>query len=467
MQQLMNVEAEGFVIGSLLRNNDGLDAVIDFLTPDDFCDPLMGAAYTLISQEVAQGRGANPVTIGPRLREAGPFDDRNPVVVLAELTTSIFAGMSPTTSARTVADLAKRRRFVDGIDTSLRMALDLNTDLRDVAVAADQNVAAALRLGVARSSMLLSEAWRAAVERIRQIRAGEIQSSLRLVGLSDVEDVTGGIRPGDFILLGGRPSMGKTALSLGIARRAAEAGQGVLFISREMNTPQLMPRMIADLMFESHSHVTFDRILKGEVTDDDFAVMAEIEARIAAWPLVIDDPTDLNAGQIASLIRRHQRAFAARGQQLDLVIIDYLGLVDPPPNGRQNRNEEVSAISRAIKDAARSCDVAIITLTQLNRSVEQRDDKRPMLSDLRDSGSLEQDADVVVFVYRDEYYLGRAEPPAGDKKYEQWQLDMTAARDRVDIYSAKVRQGAITGRKGYFFGTRQAIRNSDYYRTGY
>ncbi|WP_374648997.1 replicative DNA helicase [Rhizorhabdus sp.] len=466
LQQLTNLEAEMWVIGSLLRNNDGLDGIIDFLAPDDFSDPLFGTAYAMICEDVAQGKGANPVTIGPRIRDLGQFDGRNAVWELAESTNSIFAGMPPTTSARTIADLASRRRFIAGLAESIDLAFDTNAALGKVAAATDENVAAALRLGTSRSSMVLAEAWRAAVDRIRKIRSGEIRPSLKLVGLSDVEHVTGGLRPGDFILLGGRPSMGKTALSLAIARRATEAGHGVLYISREMDTVQLMPRMVADLMFEAGSPVTFEHILKGEVTDRDLALMAEIEERISGWPLVIDDPSELRASQIAPLVRRHQRAMAARGQSLDMVIIDYLGLIDPP-EGRQSRNDEVSVISRTIKQAARSCRVAIVALTQLNRAVEQREDKRPMLSDLRDSGSLEQDADTVVFVYRDEYYLGRSEPPAGDKKYEQWAIDMGAARDRVDIYSAKVRQGAITKRTGYFFGSRQAIRNSDYYRSGF
>lgn len=461
---LCNVEAEGLIIGSLLRNNDWVDDVIETLSPDDFCDPLLGAAYRLICEGAAAGRGASAVTIGPRLREA--FPDRDVGRLIASLPIDPLAGIRPAPLARDIADLASRRRFVQGIEQSRALAFDLNTDIAQVAVAVDENVAGALRQAGSRPSMLLADAWRAAVHKIRQLRAGAVAPGVRFVGLSDLEDITGGIRPGYFVLLGGRPSMGKTALSLGMARRAAEAGDGVLFISREMDTPELMPRMVADLMFEAGSPVTFKQILKGEVSDVDLALMAEVEQRIEHWPLVIDDPTHLNAASIASLIRRHQRAFAARGQTLKLVIIDYLGLLDPPP-GRQSRNEEVTAISQAIKNAARSCGVAIVALTQLSRAVEQREDKRPVLPDLRDSGSLEQDADIVLFVYRDEYYLGRAEPPEADKRHEQWAMDMTAARDRLEVYSAKVRQGAIGKRTGYFFGSRQAVRNSDHYMTGY
>jgi replicative DNA helicase len=464
IQGLVNLEAEGLVIGSLLRNNDWVDDVVEKLSPDDFCDPLLAAAYQLICEGAAAGRGASAVTIGPRLREA--FPDRDVGGLIASLPVDPLAGIRPGPLARDIADLASRRRFVHGIEQSRALAFDLNTDIAQVAVAVDENVAGALRQTGSRPSMLLADAWRSAVHKIRQLRAGAIAPGVRFVGLSDIEDITGGIRPGYFVLLGGRPSMGKTALSLGMARRAAEAGDGVLFISREMDTPELMPRMVADLMFEAGSPVTFKQILKGEVSDADLALMAEVEQRIEHWPLVIDDPTHLNAASIASLVRRHQRAFAARGQTLKLVIIDYLGLLDPPP-GRQSRNEEVTAISQAIKNAARSCGVAIVALTQLSRAVEQRDDKRPVLPDLRDSGSLEQDADIVLFVYRDEYYLGRAEPSQSDKRYEQWAMDMTAARDRLEVYSAKVRQGAIGKKTGYFFGSRQAVRNSDYYMSGY
>jgi replicative DNA helicase len=147
-------------------------------------------------------------------------------------------------------------------------------------------------------------------------------------------------------------------------------------------------------------------------------------------------------------------------------VVDYLGLVDPPP-GRATREQEVSAISAAIKSAARANEVPIIVLAQLNRGVEQREDKRPQLSDLRDSGSLEQDADLVVFVYREEYYLSRQDPDAmTEAKRETWRQDMQRERNRIDIYSAKARQGDLVRRKSFFFGSRQAVRNSDHYKNG-
>lgn len=461
---ISTVKIEADLLAAIMVTEGGYDRVAAKLSPQHFSEPTFSRIFEQMGILADSGTVVNMLSIARVMASDPGFISLGGFQYWSKLADNSFLSAS-FGFVDELLTRAKRRSLLLALDAARTMVADPAADI-EIALDEFQSSVDGAALSASESrTQRLDGAFGEAVDRVEAIRRGEEPKGLCVHDWSDWDDLTGGIQPGQYLLIGGRPSMGKTALSLGVARRAAEAGRGVLYISREMDTPQLMSRMLADLIFEWGGKATFEDVKRGQVDDEDIALLRRARAAVATWPLVIVDPDRLSASQIGSLIRRHKQAFARRGETLDLVIVDYLGLVDPPA-GRPNREQEVSAISQTIKNAAKASRVPIILLSQLSRAVEQRDDKRPQLSDLRDSGTLEQDADLVIFVYRAEYYLQRSEPDRTSAKWESWHQELQAARDRVEIYTAKNRQGEIIRRRGYFFGARQAIRNSDFYHSG-
>jgi replicative DNA helicase len=456
---------EAAILTAIMIADGGYDRVAGKLRAEHFSEPLFARMYDEIGVLADAGKPVNIPSVSRVMSSEPSFADIGGASYWIKLSNDSFV-LSALAYVDDLINSARRRSLLRSLEAGTAAVADISVDLDETLDTLERCLAETVPGNVAGRTKTFADAYGDALRRIEALRRGELAPGLKVHDWSDWNDLTGGMQPGDYVLIGGRPSMGKTALSLGVARRAAQAGHGVLYVSREMATPQLMQRMIADLLFDAGGRAGFDAIKSGRVDDHDLRLLQELRAEIESWPLVIDDPESLSAGQIGPLIRRHKQAFERRGQSLDLVIIDYLGLIDPPP-GRSNRQEEVTTISRTIKSVAKANGLPIIVLSQLSRGLEQREDKRPQLSDLRDSGSLEQDADQVIFVFREEYYLQRAEPDVFDtKRRESWELDMQRVRDRIEIYTAKNRQGDLARRQGYFFGARQAIRNSDFYRSG-
>ncbi|WP_260928197.1 replicative DNA helicase [Novosphingobium sp. 9] len=464
MTDLHNVEAEAIVLGAVMSSGgEVIDMVAQILRPQAFYEPIHQRIYAAVLSVHAQGKAVTPVALRPLLQDDPGLPSLGGVGYLGRLTGDIRSLMNPQDVAEQIADLAVRRQMRARFAEASAACADMSMSVDAIAASGEMPIDATP--GINSRTYSLGQAFTSANDRIDSIQRGQIAPGVRLHGLTDWDDITGGMHPGAYILVGGRPSMGKTALTLSVARRAAMAGHGVLYVSREMDIVELMPRIQADLLHEAGGHASFQEIRDGRLSDADKRLLREIEAEVQDWPLTIIDPEAFGADQINLVIRQQARQFERRGQALGLVIIDYLGLIDPPP--ATNRNEEVTAISKAIKSAARVNRIPIIVLSQLSRGVEQREDKHPQLSDLRDSGSLEQDADIVIFVYRDQYYLERAEPDVTDtKRREKWEQDMAAARDKMEVYSAKNRQGALCRRKPWFFGRHQAVRPANFYQQG-
>jgi replicative DNA helicase len=251
--------------------------------------------------------------------------------------------------------------------------------------------------------------------------------------------------------------MGKSILGMNIARAAAEQGHGVLFVTLEMRDTQLAMRLAADLCFDGHSGVNFSDIERGEVSAEQFARVHRAKEEIHDLPLIIADLPSIRIGALNALIRRNARQMAARNIKLELVIVDYLQLVDPD---RQcdNRTAEITQVSRGLKMAAKANDVGVIALAQLSRKVEEREERRPRLADLRESGSIEQDADGVLFLYRPEYYLHQNEPPEGHERREKWEAGLRACAGDIELICAKRRQGETGIKHARFFGAFQTVR---------
>jgi replicative DNA helicase len=269
-------------------------------------------------------------------------------------------------------------------------------------------------------------------------------------GLDDLDRLLGGLHPSDLLILAGRPSMGKTALATNIAYNAALAqvekneGAVVGFFSLEMSAEQLATRILAQ-----ESGVSSDKIRRGELKEDDFPKFVEVTRRLSNLPLFIDDTPALTVSALRTRARRLKRK-----HNVGLLVIDYLQLLQAEAGGKSSdsRVQEISSITRNLKALAKELDLPILALSQLSRAVEQREDKRPQLADLRDSGSIEQDADVVMFVFREEYYVARKEPPAGTDKHQAWQEQMAKIYNVAEVIVAKQRHGPIDILRLYFDG---------------
>lgn len=457
--------AEAAVIGALLRDGSLMDDALDRLRSDEFSDAVHSTVFATMSDMHASGQSTAPIMVWRRLKDDPGLRERGGAKYLATLAAAdtIDRGLGYVDH---LVDLSRRRFLHIGLAEIRPDIGHTGTPVETTIGGIESVLSGALFWTTSRTAVTFAEAWDATIKKVEAIGAGKIERGCEIVGFHEWNEITGGMQPGQLILLGGRPGMGKTSVAQRVARGAAEAGHGTLFISREMPVEQLMMRLVADMLFEAGGRATFPDIKRGKMDREDYARAAAIRERLDAWPLRFEEPEQLNAARVGSIIRRHQREFAARGQTLKVVIIDYLGLLEPPQK-RSNREQEMSDISREMKSVARATGTTIIALAQLNRGVEQRDDKRPVLSDLRDSGSLEQDADTVIFAYRAQYYLEQVEPDVHDtKKRDAWEIEMASERDRLEIYSSKVRQDSTQRRKVYFFGVRQAVRSADFYRTG-
>jgi replicative DNA helicase len=326
---------------------------------------------------------------------------------------------------------------------------------------ADAALVAAVERREATPQISAGDGMQAVLARIEAIQRGEVPAGV-MTGINDIDALLGGFEPGQLVILAGRPGMGKTAVAGSIATGCAKAGAGTLFISLEMSTGELSARMLADAAFNGTRGIDFGRIIGATVSCDEMRELARLTTDHADLPLTIVDVGSMTVSRLALGIRRHKRRFAARGHDLKLVVIDYLQLLRTDEKHR-SVYEAVSEISRALKGLAKDCGVTILALAQLNRGVEGREDKRPGLSDIRDSGQIEQDADAVLFLHREEYYLARNKPKKADQ-LDAWEQACADAAGRIDFILAKRRNGpAGLSRRGYFFSHYQAVRGSDLY----
>lgn len=464
-QTLFSFETEAALLGAVMLEARMADIIGEIVSPDEFYYPLHGRIFAAVLNEVANGRTPSPVLLRNQFVDDPDIAAYGGVAYLANLTGSGAAMIGARDFAKSIADLAKRRRLLDKMrllteDVTSR----IDQPVEELVDSLDGAMAEALQKSELASAASIADAWDATMREIEDEAAGRAPRGIEIQRLPDWNAVVGQMRGGEVTILAGRPSMGKTAVAMAVLAGAGQAGAGALFISLEMEKKELMKRAITDLIYQHGESASFDQVQKGKFNEFDRQRIHDARRAIDSWPVQLYDPPTLRIGRLAMTIRRYQRRMAGKGQQLKVVIIDYLGLIQPD-NAKASRYEQVSLISRTVKQIAKECGVHIIVLAQLNRQVEQREDKRPMLSDLRDAGDIEQDADNVVFVYREQYYLERAEPdPADMKKRPGWETSMDAARDRVELICAKRRNGSVGKRTCWFFGSHQAVRGSRFYQ---
>ena len=448
-----NVETEAALLGCLMNHNAAIDQVADRLRTDHFFEPIHGRIFDALMRERSLGRSATPVTLRPYFVDDEPMREVGGPAYLAQLTGTGAEVVGIKDFVEQVLELARRRRLIVGLEEARKLAADYNKGSDEIAA----NVEA-----------VLADVQEEAAASIKEMSAAEtITAHLNAIeeglppgvfsNIGPLDHAMGPIRPGDLQIIAGRPGMGKSILGMSIAKGAALDGHGVLFVSLEMKAEQLGMRLAADLCFNGHDGINFQNIERGELSPEQFRRIVRARDAIENLPLTVTHLPSLRIGRLNTLIRRHARRFAARGQKLELVVVDYLQLLDADRQS-DNRTAEVSQISRGLKSAALANDLGIIAFAQLSRKVEERDEKRPRLSDLRESGAIEQDADGVLFLYRPEYYLLQNEPPEGHERRDKWEGLLKACQGDIEFICAKRRQGETGIRHGRFYGAFMTVR---------
>ncbi len=458
-----NLEAEQALLGALLANNKAYERVSEFLAPEHFADPIHGRIYQSIARRIEAGQLADAVTLKAEFEHSGILAEVGGTAYLAQLLGAMVGIINAGDYGRAIHDSWIRRQLVDLGEVVVNRAFgdEDAIDGRAQIEAAEQALFDLATRGSAEGGFItfdraLTEAI-AGAERAFQ-RSGHV-SGLS-TGLRDLDQRLGGLHPADLLILAGRPGMGKTALATKIAFGAAlalraEAAGGAApraaaaIFSLEMSAEQLASRILAE-----NARISGDRIRRGDIAQRDFDRFVEVSRTLTGLPLEIDDTPAITLSALRTRCRRLKRT---RG--LALVVVDYLQLMRPAAGTRpENRVLEISQITQGLKAIAKELAVPVIALSQLSRAVESREDKRPQLSDLRESGTIEQDADAVMFIYREEYYLQQRAPKQlafdSEEKYQdalaKWQRDMDRVYNKAELFIAKQRHGP-TGKIDLFF----------------
>ena len=428
-----NIEAEQAVLGTLMVWNNLYDELADALQPHHFSDTVLGAIYNECTRRINRGQTANPVTL------AG-VDPTWTAQLLSNVANSATTKGNAVEYARIIVDLALRRRLMR-LSTAFRIsARDL--DGKTAREVLDEIEVGAFQLaneeeeidGPLHIEHYVATALEEADKAYKEERGSALSS-----GLADLDGIIGGCYPGDLLIVAGRPSMGKTALALSVALQVAQEGTSVLIFSLEMAGEQLSLRELA-----AKAGTSVQNIRQGKMETSTFEAMHQGGVELRELPIYIDDRAALDISTIHNVVRR-----MVRRHKIGLVMVDYIQLASAKASRRDGRVQEISEITRGLKAIAKSNNVPVVALSQLSRAVEARDDRRPILSDLRESGSIEQDADVVVFIYREQYYLERARPVQKDtqtddkfaERMARWEKKMVDAANIATLIVAKQRQG--------------------------
>ncbi|MEO5973031.1 MAG: replicative DNA helicase [Sphingomicrobium sp.] len=465
-----NIEAEAALLGAMMIDNRLVEDIQLKLKPDHFFEPLHGRIYEAILKLTDRNMIANPVTLRPLFDGDEAIKEVGGPAYLAQLTGSGAAIIGARDFAVQIYDLALLRALISVGRDLVEQALDTSEEVAPLAQierAETELYKVAEEGGAEGKAKSFGEATKLAVEMAeRALNSGGHLSGVT-TGLEGINAKIGGLHRSDLTILAGRPGMGKTSLATNMAFAAAQrhqrdvedgiepgkgAGAAVAFFSLEMSADQLATRILAE-----QSGISSENLRMGKISQQEFRQLARAAAELQSLPLYIDDTPGLT---IAALRARARRLKRQKG--IAMVVVDYLQLLQGTgKNDNSNRVQEISEISRGLKQLAKELDVPVLALSQLSRAVEQREDKRPQLSDLRESGSIEQDADIVLFIYREDYYVASREPkrPAeGDEAkiheaHEEWARDMGRVYGLAELIVAKQRHGA-TGKVRMRFDAR-------------
>ena len=433
-----NIEAEQAVIGSILVSNELFDEINTIVSSANFYDPMHQKIFNSIESLIYKGMLANPITLKNYFQnEKDDIDIPEYLIKITKFSTSTRQAIE---YSKIIYDMFVRRELIkiseQTIDTAKQSHLDTNG--QKIIENSEKLLFDLAEKGSFNSSLVkFDEAMQQTIEMASAAYKNEEGIVGVPTGLRDLDDRLGGLHQSDLIIIAGRPSMGKTALATNIAFNAAQKLQdkgkksSIAFFSLEMSSEQLSTRILAE-----QSRIKSNDIRRGKISDDQFDKFIETSKNISELPLYIDETPAISIAAMSNRARRIKRLFG-----LDMIVVDYIQLMKGTFNNKDGRVQEISEITQGLKAIAKELSVPVVALSQLSRAVEQRDDKKPQLSDLRESGSIEQDADVVMFVYREAYYLERKEPRPATVEHAEWQAKMNEVSNLAEIIISKQRHG--------------------------
>ena len=440
-KQPSNLEAEQALIGSVLVNNDVIDEVSTFIRPSIFYDPAHVKIYEVIENLNNKGMIANPITLKNFFEKDNMLNEVGGTEYLVKLTRFSGSTKQAIDYAKVIHEMYLRRELVSISEKLSYDTLNANTQEQNAENIIESTEKSLFNLAERGSFSQSFIEFKRAVDKTIEMATLAMQSDRGIVGiptgLTDLDKKLGGLHKSDLIILAGRPSMGKTALATNIAYNAAQnilsrqEKSSVAFFSLEMSSEQLSTRILSE-----QARIKSDSIRQGNVTEEEINRYIETSRNIYNLPLYIDETPAIT---IATLSNRARRIKRLNG--LSLIVVDYIQLMRSSSNKNDGRVQEISEITQGLKAIAKELSVPVLALSQLSRAVEQRDDKQPQLADLRESGSIEQDADVVMFVYREAYYLERKQPKLGSIEHAEWQSKMNDVNGLADIILGKQRHG--------------------------
>ena len=453
-----NTTAEGALLGTLLEKNSLVDIIADIIGPDDFYVPAHRRIYETILAKTAQGDPANPATLRPFFVDDEGLNQLGGIPYLLRLTEGGGIGIIGAKGfAEQIADIAARRRLVEALGDCKEAALDPEKPLAETVDASDAALVAAISKREGTNNVTLFDAMGEAIDRISAIKENDGKVGIT-TGIHEFDRLTGGFEAGQSIIIAARPGMGKTGFACSAALGISRHGDGVLFASLEMNSGELGTRMLSDICFDGQRGIPFSTLIEARTNAEEDKRLAAARDAISKWPLNIIDTGSLTLSRLNLGIRRQKRRFAAMGSELKVVFLDYLQLLHPD-QPTKSPYEAVSLVSRGLKSIAKDNGIAVVALAQLNRAVEQREDKRPQLSDLRDSGQIEQDADAVIFLYREAYYLEKMGEPRSEEMRADYHQQLNSLRHRMDFILAKRRNGRCGQAHAIYNTEHQAVRS--------
>ncbi len=432
-----NIEAEQSVIGSILLTNEIFDEINMILSSKNFYDPMHQKIFSAIENLIYRGLLANPITLKNHFENEK--DDLNIPEYLVKITKFSASSRQAIEYSKLIYDLYVKRELIKISENIIDTAKlnDLEQNGQTIIENSEKALFDLAEKGSLSSSILkFDEAMRLTIEMASNAYKNEEGIVGVPTGLVDLDDRLGGLHKSDLVIIAGRPSMGKTALATNIAFNAAKKIQEegkkscIAFFSLEMSSEQLSTRILSE-----QARIKSNDIRRGRISDEQFDKFIETSKNIAELPLYIDETPAISIAALSNRARRIKRLHG-----LDMVVIDYIQLMRAS-NLREGRVQEISEITQGLKALAKELSVPVLALSQLSRAVELRDDKKPQLADLRESGSIEQDADVVMFVYREAYYLERKEPRPATVEHAEWQAKMNEVANLAEIIIGKQRHG--------------------------
>lgn len=460
-----DIDVEQALLGAILADNRAMERASALIKPEHFYDPLHGRIFATMSQMIERGGVVvTPLTLHATMKSDPGVIETGGQAYFEALRAAAPAIPNIKDYADILSDLAVRRALIRIGEDIVNTAYDAPTDKTskdqiEEAEKALYSVAESARYG--EGAMDFHEALRRTVETAERAIARGGRISGLTSGFTDIDNLLGGLQPSDLLILAGRPGMGKTALGTNMAFHCAKAylqdleanaeyprGAPVLFFSLEMAAQQLSARILSE-----QSEIEVWKIRNGKFSETEWEKFVLAMQDLSSLPLYIDDTGGISIAQIAARARRLKRE-----KKIGLIIIDYLQLIEPSRR-HDNRVQEITEVTKGLKALAKELNVPILALSQLSRGVDARDDKRPVLSDLRESGSIEQDADVVMFVYREEYYLKSREPDPGTPEHAKWMDKLDRATNRAEVLVEKHRHGATRAIELVFEGNFTRFSN--------